>query len=113
MKKILLLTLSLLLVGCSIGQIEDTNGDEDYTIETISNEKIIRGGSSASLGSIQTTVNGNTKYKVDKFSGIKTIETFRLNNESFNLSIMCEVEKGNFMVALTTDSEIVKVFKNN
>lgn len=113
MKKILLVILLFLLSGCSIGQIADTNGDDDYSIETISNDEIIDGTSSFSVGSLETSTNGVNKYKVNKFSGVKTIDTFRLNNSIFTIEVDCTVSSGNFMLALTTDKKIVKEFNIN
>lgn len=40
---LIFLILSLLLTGCEYGQIEDTNGEEDYSIQTILDDKIKEG----------------------------------------------------------------------
>lgn len=113
MKKILLVVLLFVLSGCSFGQIEDTNGDEDFSIQTISEDEIIKGTNSVSVGRITTSKNNNYSMKVEKFSGVETICTWEKYSSLFNLTTDITINSGNFMLVLTTDKDVIKVFKNN
>lgn len=112
MKKMLLLfVISLFvftLVGC--GHIEDTNGEEDYSLTTITDENILSGyGSSTQSGSIysETSMNGITTYKikVSKFSGVKKLYEKEISN-NYSLNIKCTLKSGNMKLLLLKDGEI-------
>ena len=108
MKKALILTLiviSLLMVSCSLGQIEDTNGDEDSSLATLTDEDIIHGRSSAAVTSVKTTMNGVTKLSVRKFSGVQTVETIRSGSDT-TLRISVRLSSGNLEVVLVKDGKI-------
>lgn len=111
MKKIftigLFLVLSLSLTSC--GHIEDTNGDDDFSIQTITEERILSGSSYSMTSSKKVTINNKTTMSVKKFSGVYTLYDFDLeDDENLNFTIYSEVTKGNFKMVLTQDKKIVK-----
>ena len=114
----------LLLVGLSVfsltacGQIEDTNGIDDYSIQTISDERIAAGGSSyAAIGTVNTskTLNSSTSgtYKCSKFSGVYTVNSFTTSSNQLKYTINLEVESGNCVVAIVANKEIIKKIDAN
>lgn len=112
MKKVLffsLLCLGFLLVGCNIGQIEDTNGESDFTIETISDKKIIsRSSSNFIANSVTNKIGSNTSIKVGKFSGVKELETTRVSNQTLTYEIESNCTYGNFRIVIVHNSEIIR-----
>ena len=110
MKKVLLFTFAFIfifLVGCS--HIEDTNGAEDFSIVEISDEEILDGGSSMSVGSISSTVNGVHKLSIKKFSGVEELLEIEADSEkTIEVSIKNEVKDGNFMIVLILNDQIIK-----
>ena len=114
MKKILfiLITLSLVfLTGC--GHIEDTNGQDDFSLETISEDDIISNSSSASTVSFTKTVGNKTEVSIKKFSGVKSIyKKYSADGEyTFDFDVKCN--SGNLAVFLVYDDEIVKIIPVN
>ena len=45
----------------NFNQIKDTNGPDDYTLNTITDEDIIKGFNSVSIGSIESSKNNEYK----------------------------------------------------
>ncbi len=104
----------LLLCLCSCSQIEDTNGEDNYQLQTISDERIISGkGSTVKVGSVSTTINNKGTYKVKKFSGVETIFSIDGSNNRITLTIISEIKSGNFKIVLVNEKQIVKVFDLN
>ena len=79
MKKKFIPLILVLLTGCGLGHIEDTNGD-DTRVATISDEKILGVSSHSSFmmvsNSIQKKGVTTGSVKSSKFSGVKKIESF-------------------------------------
>lgn len=116
MKKLLLITLSIFsLIGCV--QIEDQNGPEDYSIVTISDAQIIKGSSYSGVSSYTTSSHTNEyvqgTMKSSKFSGVQIVSTIRFNKSSYNYDINCNVEIGNFIVAIVSNDKILKKIEAN
>lgn len=106
-----LISLAAALILCmgliSCNQIEDTNGPDDYSLETIGDSDLTSGkGSSSSVSTVKTTVNGKTTLKIGKFSGVKEIDTFRGRGDTLEISIKVTVTEGNFRAVLVKDKEI-------
>ena len=118
MKKFLVFLLLLTifgLTGCS--HIEDTNGEDDYSITTITDQDIIDGMNNFSMGSVsnrkkvQGEITGSLKVK--KFSGVLEVEEFSSENKYIVITISNECFGGNFMVAITSgDTILTKVLAN-
>lgn len=116
MKKVfLLIIMCFMLVGCS--HIEDTNGSDDYSIVTYSNDDILNKSSSyITVGYSESikSLGGKTIGKVNcnKFSGIKNIEKSRYDSK-VNIDIKCNVTSGNFKVVVIYDDMIYKTILAN
>ncbi|HHX80163.1 MAG TPA: hypothetical protein GX692_03765 [Acholeplasmataceae bacterium] len=107
-----LFLLLFLLCACSLFlNYEDTNGDDNYDLETITDEMIIEGSRSISIGSIESKVNNKGKLSINKFNGVKTIKTF--NNGSYTITVDFKVTKGNVKLVLCDDEKIIHEFSIN
>lgn len=119
MKKFICLLFIFLVVSLSsCSHIEDTNGIDNYSIQTFTDEDIIRGRSNTnSLGVLEAysyidnVLKGS--YKVSKFSGIETINEYSSNDSyiKFDINFICE--SGNGVFAIVSDNEIVKKIEAN
>lgn len=107
MKKILfvfLFTVVFLFSSCS--QIEDTNGPDDYSIQTFTEEEMLSG-----VGNVTSFVSGkmifmnNYTYTCKKYSGIETLERFK-KVDSGSITILPEVTSGNFRVLILRDDAL-------
>lgn len=109
MKKIIIiiLFLAVFLGGC-IKQIEDTNGTDDYTIETFTDEDITANRTSYIIvSSFTTTINNVTTVKIGKFSGIYELEKTRVPNSNLQYQIASTCTSGNFRIVIVKDNEIL------
>ena len=116
MKRLLvfLLTVSFMLslTACGI-EIEDTNGPDDYSLETITDENIINmdlgaSGSAASSDDASQVV----KYSSKNFSGVEEICFVNRTMASevvIDLSTIM-VKEGNFRLVVVYNDEIVHDF---
>ena len=119
MKKILcllLVLLSIMLSSCS--QIEDTNGPDDYSIVTFTDEDILNGRiNTITMGVFESSsfINGELKgtYKVSKLSGLVEIEKITSNKSSVNFDIDFSCESGNAMLVIVSNGMIVKKIEAN
>lgn len=119
MKKILcllLVLLSVILSSCS--QIEDTNGPDDYSIVTFTDEDILKGGiNTITVGSFRSSsfIGDELKgtYKVSKLSGTVEIEKIRSDRSNINFDIDFSCESGNAMLVIVSNGIIVKKIEAN
>jgi hypothetical protein len=115
---LLVLVFMLGLTACGV-EIADTNGPDDYSLATITEENIINmdlGSSSYSMspGSEDDDyMEKDTKFKGKEFSGVTSIYMTNFLGKSdvavdvYNLT----VDSGNFALMVLLDGEIVHEFK--
>lgn len=120
MKKVLCLILALVfslsLTACG-PEIEDTNGADDFSLNTITEQNIIDMdlGSSAystSPADEDLDLSEMTKFKAKNFSGVAEIYTanFILKSDvTFDMGTI-QVDQGNFRLMVLIDDEIVHDF---
>ncbi len=116
MQKKLLITVLILcfvfITGCNlITTYEDTNGENNYSLESINETMILKSNSYVEVGSFTTKNNKNIKYSVNKFDGVKTVETFLTNRYTLVMDFI--VESGNADLVLCTKTEIIHHFSVN
>ncbi|MBQ7379537.1 MAG: hypothetical protein IJW70_07680 [Clostridia bacterium] len=107
----LLLIVCLGMVAC--GQIEDTNGEDDYSLATITKEELVKSASNSSqVGFLHTQVNDKHTYKVAKFSGVEMLESVRATESTKSITFTVEStrESGNLYIYVRCDGEIVGEF---
>lgn len=120
MKKIfclLLLTLvTVTMTSCS--HIEDTNGEDNYSVVSFTDEDILsKGHYYISVGSITSRrktgdlIEG--RFNVSKLSGILEIDNFKYSSQyfKFNYDFVCKT--GNAMLAIVSNNQIVKKIEAN
>ena len=103
---ITVLSLLLCLAGC--GGIEDTNGPDDFSLVTITDEDICGGRFSSSAVMSSTFTSGNkTTLKIKKFSGVKDSPDARVkaNGETLIWRTAITVTAGNFRACIVRDNE--------
>ena len=119
MKRILCLLLIVMLFSLtSCSHIEDTNGPDDYSLTTLSEENILnRKGSTTTVGTVRTKslIGGNLKgsYKVSKVSGVSTIIKFECKGTTVKFEIDFTVTSGNAILAVVSDGTIVRKIEAN
>ena len=116
MKKLLSLlfvaVLCLSLTACG-ETYEDTNGADDFTLQTITDENIIKMDTGASGLSYEETNVGllkSSEYSAKNFNGVEQIYfTSFIGKSDVEVYIgHMNVEKGNFKLAVVLDDEIIK-----
>ncbi len=108
----LILAMCLGLVAC--GQIEDTNGEQDYSLATITEEQLVKGtNSSSKVGFLHTQINNSHTFKVNKFSGVEAIESVRATESTKSITFLVESTRnsGNLYVYVRCDGQIVGDFE--
>ena len=108
---VLLLLILFVFSGCSPyrwSEIKDTNG-EDRTLQTITDADFIKLNSSLSFISVSNYQNGKTILTIDKFSGVKTLETF--SGGEYELTLTLKSDKGNIKLALCSGGAVIKEFE--
>ena len=108
----LILAMCLGLVAC--GQIEDTNGEQDYSLATITEEQLVKGtNSSSKVGFLHTQINDSHTFKVNKFSGVEAIESVRATESTKSITFLVESTRnsGNLYVYVRCDGQIVGEFE--
>ncbi len=107
----LLLVVCLSMVAC--GQIEDTNGADDYSLATLTKEDLLKKVSSSSqAGFLHTQLNDKHTYKVTKFSGVEVLEEIHVkqNAKQLTISASSTLNSGNLYVYVRCDGVIVGDF---
>lgn len=105
---LVLITLSFILTGC-MKQIEDTNGEDDFTIQTYTDDDITSGKSiSMKVGSLTNTVNNTTTIKIKKFSGLEKLDTIKADNDTIEFNVESTVSSGNFRMVIIKEKEIIQ-----
>ena len=98
--------------GVDIGPIEDINGPDDYSLNTITEENIIeRDIAATGFKKSDGFFSDGITFSADAFSGVSEIMcTTMLFDSDFSLDVTnFEINSGNFMIAVVNDGEIVAV----
>lgn len=115
MKKLLCAFLALALVlslaGCA--SYEDTNGADDFTLQTLTEADILNGANTTKVMASTVTVNSKTTCKAKTFSGVEALYEAELAGEPLDLLVSSEVTKGNARLVLVVNDEIVHDFALN
>ena len=65
---LLILLLSICLSSCSFSQIEDTNGDEDTSLSTLTKDDIFDYNNSITVGTFEKESNNTFSFSCKKLS---------------------------------------------
>ena len=105
-----ILPMFLTLTSCA-AQIEDTNGNDDYTLNTLTNEDFFKNSSITKFGSVTSKINNQATLKVKKMSGIETLEKINLSSGNLTINTNLKITSGNIKLVLIYNEEIIKEFK--
>lgn len=109
---ILLIILLLTLTGC-VEHIEDTNGENNYSLETITDQDILNGYPTISVRQSMVRKNNEYKYSVKKLTGVEEVFKGGFKNEDVAITINTSVEEGNAKIVLVYKNQIIKKFLLN
>ena len=109
---VLLIALTNVSVLCScflFKHIEDTNGEEDFSLCSITEEQIYSNSTShVEIGAVSMRKGNVLNYSVKKFSGVKTLTKFTAgasNNYAFTISVAAAA--GNLRVCFINNGAII------
>ena len=109
-KKLALFLIPFLLTGCTVSHIEDTNGIDNYDLQTLSQEDFNSSSSSyIALGFSTFSNSSKATYKAKKLSGIKKVDNFK-GVQSVRVNAV--VTSGNFLMAFVSDDECIYIKAN-
>ncbi|MBR2886403.1 MAG: hypothetical protein IKB93_16695 [Clostridia bacterium] len=122
-KKIIAGTAGIILIAVAViwfmqdglEHIEDTNGAENYDLQTITDANIInRDVGAMGLQTSTDAITNTVTYSSKKFTGVEEIygENIAANRMEFTIN-HASVTEGNFKIVLLVDDEIVHEFKLN
>lgn len=117
-KKILVIIVGLvgagvaifMLLGNDLEHIEDTNGADNYALQSITDEDIISlGTGSMGVGTKTNKISGMTEIYSEKFTGVyEVLYTNLLGKSDFLINIHAfEINGGNFKMVVVHNDEIV------
>ena len=112
---VLIVVAAVWFMQSDLEHIEDTNGADNYNLQTITDSNIInRDIGAMGLKISNSTVANTTSYSSEKFTGVEEIygENIVANRMEFNIN-HASVTEGNFKIVLLVDDEIVHEFKLN
>ena len=116
MKKLLSILFMLVccvsLFGCSTETYEDTNGADNYTLQTITDENIVKlnvGGSGMSRSETKIGPITSVEYSSKNFNGVYEIDqtNFILPSDVSVYVGHMNVKSGNFKLAIVNDDAVI------
>lgn len=123
-KKIIPLVCAVVLVVVAVfwfldsdlKHIEDTNGPDDFTLQTITDENIVsRDMGALNVGKKKGLLTGDTvTYHSDCFTGVYEVYGENIITNRYEITVNhARVDAGNFKMVLLVDDEIVHTFTLN
>ena len=109
---LLLVILTLSLAACDMKHIKDTNGDDDFSLVTITDEDILGKDKYFALGATnKPNGNGYTVSMIGKFSGVWRVAVLSVSGVGYRtINTDMYVESGNCRLVLVYNDEIVYDF---
>lgn len=114
MRRLLCVLLAVFILlsfsGCRIRSYEDTNGKNDYSLQTITEAEILRGIGSSTFMSSTVRNNNVTVCTAQTMSGVVKLFDLDFSGEDLDLTVSCNIVKGNARLVLVINDEIVHDF---
>ena len=113
---IIILFITIFLLSCkAFKQYEDTNGADNYALQSITEEMLIKESGGLQVGAISnnSTKNGVTSIysKVHQFDGVNELHKIKKGNYVMKVSFV--VTSGNTRLVITDGTKIIKEFEVN
>ncbi|MEI3527186.1 MAG: hypothetical protein V8R15_03905 [Bacilli bacterium] len=99
------------LTSCA-AQIEDTNGTDNYDLNTLTDEDFFKQSNVTKFGSVISKINNQATLKVKEYFRVKC-KTKLIYNKVINSPSNLKIPAGNIKLVLISNDEIVKEFKIN
>lgn len=115
MKKIislLIVIMMMFITSCGLKHIEDTNGDDNYMLSTLTEEDIIKGTNTIVGSRVYSTKGSKHTEKVKKLSGVSNVLNIE-DSKSRTVYINFKVNSGNGIVAIVSNDTITHFFETN
>lgn len=101
--------------GSNLEHIADTNGPDDFTLQTITDDNIRnRDIGALNVGQSTSLVSDTVTYSSKKFTGVYEVFTENIVTNRYEITVNhTRVDAGNFKMVLCVDDEIVHEFTLN
>ena len=112
---VLVAVATVWFMSSDLKHIEDTNGADNYSLQTITDSNIInRDVGAMGLNIHKSAVSGVTTYSSKKFTGVEEIYGNNIWGNRFEITVNhARVDSGNFRIVLLEDDRIVHEFRLN
>lgn len=110
---ILLIVLSIMFCSCTATVLKDTNGEDDYSLQTITDKDIIDGTNTTQFMAVSKTKDGERICSARKFSGVLPVYDAEINANKFSITLSSRITVGNAKLVLVYNDEIVHEFDVN
>lgn len=119
MKKISILFLLfsfVFLLSCGVfEQYEDTNGADNYSLQSITEEMLLKSDSGLQIGAVTSSTKNSNEQKikksVHKFDGVTDLSKIKAG--SYDIILDFKVSSGNTRLVLTDGSKVIYEFNIN
>jgi len=102
----------LSLMSCA-SHIEDTNGAENTSLCSLTDEDIIDGTSSVAQKSVSNKRNDRGSMRIEKFSGVQLVDSMNVRDKAETLTCTVNLKSGNFRVVIVKDGKIFADIKTD
>lgn len=117
MKRVVCWMLAILfacvLTGCGADMCADTNGEGDFTLQTLTDYDILHVRRSVRVMSSTKRFGNKTVCKTKTLSGVTDLYDAFLRGEDFQITVSSEFTKGNARLVLVLDDAIIHDFALN
>lgn len=113
---VLVIFASLFLVnrfGWVAPLYNDTNGPDDYSLQALTDQDILRGINARTIMSATVTHNDVTTCMAQTMHGVDDLFKTTLDYETRKITVSCKINKGNARLVLVVNDEIVHEFALN
>lgn len=112
---VLVAVATVWFMSSDLKHIEDTNGADNYSLQTITDSNVInRDVGAMGLNIHKSAVSGVTTYSSEKFTGVEEIYGNNIWGNRFEITVNhARVDSGNFRIVLLEDERIVHEFRLN
>ncbi|MFR7880699.1 MAG: hypothetical protein ACLU5J_03890 [Christensenellales bacterium] len=107
-----ILSIVLTLTSCA-AQIEDTNGTDNYDLNTLTDEDFFKQSNVTKFGSVTSKINNQATLKVKKMSGVEVLDKINVSSGNLTIHTNLKITAGNIKLVLIYNDEIIKEFKIN
>ena len=110
----IIMICTLIVVACCscTSHIKDTNGDDNFSLATLTEEQVIKNNSSVSNVSVSNQWGNKYELKINKFSGVKELKRITVSGTQ-TITATVNVSAGNFRMVLVKDGKIAYDFEVN